>query len=263
MLPDFKMIMHRFDNDIVVYPISDVHLGSAEHMESAWNSFCRKVIERPDVYLILNGDMINNATRSCVSNIFEETMRPREQKQRMVEMLAPLRERILCITPGNHEMRSVKDADDDPTYDIACKLDLEDLYRPNAAFMRINLGSDSKRDGSNRAYTGFNFCVTHGTGGGIYTGASVNRSERFGNIIDGLDCLIVGHTHKGSITYPNKLVIDSRTGQVFSRDVLTVVCTSWMSYGGYALRKMLLPSSVSRPQKIVLHRTEKRIEAIW
>lgn len=269
MKKDTEMIPHRFDSDIVIYPLADIHLGAAEHQAEAWIAMCREITSQENAYCVLNGDLINNATRSSVSNIFDETMRPREQKKLMVKMLEPLRDRILCITTGNHERRSIKDADDDPTYDIACKLDLEDIYRPNIAFLNIGLGTRADRDSANQSYR---LAVTHGAGGGIYTGATVNRNERFGNIIDGLDCLIVGHTHKGTVTRPSKLVIDASNNRVVQRDFLVVSCVSWMEYGGYAAQKMLLPAAHSQPQKLLLRahgrrdtnsNSIKRIEVIW
>lgn len=263
MRPDMEMIVHRFPGNVRIYPISDVHLGASGHLADEWDAFCRSVLRQPDVFLILNGDLINNSTRSSVGNIFEETMRPREQKSRMVEMLTPLRDRILCFTTGNHERRSIKDADDDPTYDIACKLDLEDLYRPNIAFLKLMLGTDNRRDGADRANRCYYFAVTHGAGGGIYTGATVNRNERFGNIIDGLDCLVVGHTHKGTVSKPEKLVIDAHNNQVLLKHYTVISSVSWMAYGGYAAQKMLLPSQAGDPQTIKLSASHKRLTVSW
>lgn len=251
---DTEMIVHSFDGDIVVYALSDVYYGALEHNEAGWDAVCKEILDQPNAYVVLGGDLINNATRSSVSNVFEDTVRPREQKIRMTQMLEPLVPRILCIVPGNHEARSVKDADDEPTYDIACKLNVEELYRPNVAFLSISVGD---------SHNAYHIAVTHGAGGGIYTGATVNRNERFGNVIDGLDCLIVGHTHKGTVTRPSKLVIDSRNKVVVQREYLVVSMVSWMEYGGYAMSKMLLPSSHSNPQKLVIrndpgHKRPKR-----
>ena len=77
------MIVHKFDtNDsIKIYPISDVHLGALEHMERQWSQFCIDLMNEPNAYITLGGDLINNATRTSVSNVFDETMRPREQKK--------------------------------------------------------------------------------------------------------------------------------------------------------------------------------------
>ena len=89
--------------------------------------------------------MVNNATRSSVSDVFAETMRPREQKRYLVNALKCLTERIICGVPGNHEARSGKDADDDPLFDVFCKLDLEDVYRQNIAFVRLCFGERNKK----------------------------------------------------------------------------------------------------------------------
>ena len=52
MLPDFEMIVHRFEErpDLTIIPVSDVHLGAAEHMEKEWAAFCESVLSRPNVY---------------------------------------------------------------------------------------------------------------------------------------------------------------------------------------------------------------------
>ena len=258
MLSDFEIITHHFpeNRDILLFPISDVHLGASEHMEKEWADFCRQIEETPNAYIILGGDLINNSTRTSVANVFEETMRPREQKKVIAEMLTPIRDRILCAVSGNHERRSGKDADDDPTYDIMCKLDIEHLYRENMAFVKIQIGSKEGNGEKNPTYV---LTVTHGAGGGILTGGAVNRNERFGYVVDGMDCLIVGHTHKPFVTQPSNVKIDPFNNKVSIKPFKVVSSTSWLNYGGYAAQKMLLPSSHA-PQVITLCGNRKDIK---
>lgn len=262
MLKDFEMITHRFDESIVVFPISDVHYGALEHMNKEWMDFCKLVEQTPNAYVILGGDLVNNNVRTCgFINPYDELVRPREQKHRMVEYLKPIKDCILCAVSGNHEARSLKDDDIDITYDIMAKLDIEDLYRPNMAFMKVSLGH---RKDDNTPVQSYTFGVTHGAGGGIYTGATVNRNERFGNVIEGLDCLIVGHTHKGTVSKPSKIVIDRKNDKVTMSHYTVISMVSWLNYGGYAMQKMLLPAHVAEPQKLKLHmKHQKRIEVIW
>lgn len=264
MKSDFDIIVHHFPQreNITIIPISDVHLGAFEHNEKAWGLFCEAILNKPNTYVTLGGDLINNATRSSVSNVFAERMRPSEQKKLMAQMLKPLAEdnRILCAVSGNHEARSGKDADDDPMYDIMAKLDLEDLYRENMAFIKIHMGNV---DGTGKSNPTYCFAVTHGAGGGIYTGATVNRNERTSYMIDGIDGLIVGHSHKGAITKPLKLVVDKHNNKVSFKPMAVVSSVSWLEYGGYALRKMLLPSQTSEPQLIKLYGKQKKIELTW
>lgn len=257
---DFEMIVHKFDRPITIVPISDVHLGALEHNTKEWEAFCKTVLSDPNMYIILGGDLINNSVRNSVANPFDEVIRPREQKQKIVEYLKPLKNKILCVVSGNHEARTTKDSDQDITYDIMSKLDIEDLYRENACFMKVSLG---ERNSEKKPVASYTFCVTHGAGGGM-TGSAVNRNERFGSVIDGLDCLIVGHTHKGTVSKPSKIVIDPQNNKVSMKPYLVISMVSWLNYGGYALKKMLLPSNTSDPQKLKLVMSkDKRIEVTW
>jgi predicted phosphodiesterase len=233
-----------------------VHLGAAEHLEKDWENFVWQIKNSPNMYITLGGDLINNSTKNSVANVFTETMRPREQKRRMAEMLEPIKDRILCAVTGNHESRSGKDADDDPTYDIMTKLDLEDIYRENMAFVKLQFGD---KDGSGTKNPTYTLVVTHGAGGGILTGGAVNRNERFGYVVDGLDCLIVGHTHKPFVTQPSKIKIDTHNNKVSIKPFKVICSTSWLEYGGYAARKMLLPAS-HIPQIITLYGKRKEIK---
>lgn len=265
MKDEFSIIETKLPSDINIYPIADVHFGSILHNERAWNDFCKTVMKEENNYFILNGDLINNNTRSSVGSSFEDNIRPRDQKRMMCDMLYPIKDRILCMVSGNHENRSMKDADDDPTYDIACKLDIEDVYRQDAAFLRLYVGERKHGKRNPHVLATYNFAVTHGSGGGMYTGASVNRNERFGSYIDGIDCLVVGHSHKPVLSRPGKLKMDSQSAQVKVESFLVISCVSWQNYGGYALRKMLQPSEICNPQIIQLETNtcRKYIRTIW
>lgn len=265
-MKEFELINHSIDADeIILIPISDVHLGSIGHRKDEWDAFCKYVKDTPNVYITLGGDLINNSIRSSVANPFDEIMRPSAQKRVMVEYLKPIKDRILCAVSGNHEARTLKDTDQDITYDIMAKLDLEDIYCEDVAFVKLSLGSRNHGKETMTSKVSFVLCVTHGSGGGIYTGATVNRNERFSNILEGVDIICVGHTHKGTVSKPTKIVVDSNHNKISVKTVNVVSSESWTSYGGYAARKMLLPSESANPQRIHLGGThaKKKIEIRW
>lgn len=261
MLNDFDLIRHSFENEIDIYPIADVHLGALEHSEPEWQAFLKRV-ETEDAYIILAGDLINNATRGTkFANPFEEVLRPREAKRRMVEYLKPLAEsgKLLCIVGGNHEARTARESDQDISYDICAKLNVEHLYRESMAFMCIGIG---QRKTENKSQKTFSFCITHGTGGGYLTGTALNKGERFGGLIEGVDCIVTAHVHKGFVSHPAKIVVDPRNNYVSVRPYLVLSCVPWLNYGGYAARAMLNPAEVCKPQKLHLHANSKTKEII-
>ena len=255
-----KMIVRRFPDrpDIKIYPVADVHLGDPQCHEELWQKFLKMVLADKSAYVITAGDLIQNGTRHSVgSAVFDQVYRPREQKKIMVEYLKPLAEegRILCMVGGNHEARTDKDTDSSPAYDIAAKLDLEDVYRDDIAFLKLQFGDSSGAGRNNPAYT---FAVTHGAGSSIYTTNAAMRSERFGMAIDGMDMLIAGHIHKPQDFPVGKYVIDKYNECVTLKSYDVFICTSWMGPSPYGLKGMMSPT-VFRLKHLELRGKKKQI----
>lgn len=225
-----------------------MHLGSILCAEKSFVDFRDALVKEPNAYAVLVGDLVNMNTKSSVGSTFEDVIRPRDQKRLMTEYLRPLAEsgKILAAVSGNHERRAMKDADDDAMYDILTKLDLEDIYRENMAFLHLVIGERNVKNVKKpKPVVGYAIGVTHGSGNGSLIGSSINKNERFGYTIDGLDILITGHTHKGSITKPAKLKFNASEGRMILRPFVCVQATCWQEFGGYALQKMLSPVSTA------------------
>lgn len=257
MLPDFEIVSHEFKTrkPLVIYPIADVHLGAAEQMEQEFMQFI-DFVQKTNGYLIIGGDMLDNGVKNSITNVYRQRYMPAEAKRLMAKMLEPVRSRILVGVGGNHEMRSAREVDDDPLYDIFAKLDIEERYRANLAFLRIGIGN---KDGDGAKNPTYCIVVTHGSGGGVMTGGAVNKAERFGYVLDGADVLVLGHTHKQFDTSPGKIKIDLHNNRVSVKPFRVVSVSSWLSYGGYAARMMLTPSTYVRTT-ITLGATRKEIE---
>lgn len=258
---DYSFISREFPDrqNISIYYISDLHTGAKNCYQEQFEKFVDWISKQDNAYLVLGGDLMNNATRSSVSNVFGETMRPCEQKRWIANKLTPVRDKILCGVAGNHEMRSGKDADDDPMYDIFSKLDLEDIYRPYMAILRLRFG-DKNADG--RANPTYIFAVHHGNGGGKKTGSAVNNAEDFAGVFDGIDGLFVGHTHKAFNTFPQKLCVDSRNNKITLKPFFVYSASSWLQYSDYAIRFQLKPASTANEitQRLDICGNKKQVE---
>jgi predicted phosphodiesterase len=264
MLGDFEPIVVDLPHgDAKIYPVFDLHVGSQQFNEKRWKAFKDKLKGEKNSYIIVGGDLMDNGLKNSVTNVYEQTMRPSEQKKYVAEELSDIRDKILCGVSGNHENRSVKESDDSPVYDIFCKLDIENKYRDNAAVLIIRTGNTNMRIArlSSKVRPSYTMLVTHGAGGGMYIGSGANRLERFGAIIDGLDIIVTGHTHK-PMTFPvSKLCIDSQNKKVTQKQFTCVVASSWLDYGGYPVRKML-PPTAQIEQEIILSGHGKQVRVL-
>lgn len=255
MYDDFAPIIHDLDGrTIKVWAVADVHLGSKECALEAFRAFLRRVLDDPDSFIVCCGDIINNGTRDSLTNVYEELIPPSEQVQLAVELFKPLADsgKILGMVSGNHEARSRKAVDLDPTYTIACMLGIPHLCRQNMAFVRVKLRRNGSRDTHN-------LLLMHGK--------TENKKRHFSYAVEGVDAIVTGHTHNGLAEKPSRMVFTEK-GNVRMKPIVSITATSWLSYGGYGLAAMYMPKVTSDPQALELQFTgsnnsEGRIRVIW
>lgn len=248
MKNDFEIIRAVVPKaDVVrIKPIADVHYASILCNERAFMDFRDQLLKEKDTYTILLGDLLNNNTRSSVGSPWDDIMRPSEAKKKMAEILRPLAEegKIIAGLSGNHERRSLKDADDDPMADIMCKLNLEDCFRQDALFIHFCIG-ERETGGKKRLAATYNIACHHGSGGGILTGSSVNKNERYAYTLENIDLVITAHTHKGSITKPAKMIFNPNSMRMIRKPFACMTACSWQEFGGFPLQKMMTPAALA------------------
>lgn len=236
-----NVIVHSLPQEfetLEIYPLSDLHYGDPNVDMDAFNRFTDMILEQPNRYIVSIGDNVNNSLKSSVGDVYMETASPREQRKWLKQRLEPLKDRILVMVDGNHEYRSTKDADASITLDIADSLGLTSLYADDEAVLKVTFGKKAE-NGKPRCFTVY--CV-HGSGGGKRPGSAVNNIEMLAMSIDA-DIYIIGHVHK-RIAYKNSFRrIDTRNNNVIYRERLFVVTSLWLNFGGYAARKMMIPSA--------------------
>ena len=253
MKQDFDLIVHKLPKDMThanIYPLGDLHIGSGEFNHKQWKRWLDMVAEDENGYFVINGDLMNNGVKNSKTNVYGELLRPREQKEWLKQALYPIKDKFLGGTSGNHELRSVNEVDDCPLYDVLAKLDLEDLYRENMAFIKVNVGSRTKD-----RQVSYNLVLTHGQ--------SRSKTENFAYAIDGLDVFITGHDHQPKSRFPSKIVIDPHNEVVRVVGYTHITVPSFQNYGGYALRGLYLPQDNSKFPIIRLNGMEKEVSVTW
>lgn len=253
MKDDLELIVKKFDRDVPyinIYPMCEPHIGSQYFRQDLWDKWLKVVADDPYGYVVSSGDDLDVALKGSKSNSYDAKLRPREQKKFLVESLKPIREKIIGVCQGNHEFRSSDIADDCPLYDAMAKLDLEELYRENMAFIKISVGE--KHKGRQFAYS---MVLAHGGGR-----AKVNN---FSYAVDNMDVIITGHTHQAESTFPAKYVIDMHNETVTKRGFKRVVVPSFQDGLGYALKGMYLPQDNEIFPVIRFEGTKKGVSVKW
>ncbi len=259
-----KIDLPRELENVEIHIFADEHLGD-EHCDiKRLLQRIEYVKNKPNAYCILNGDIIDNATRTSIGDIYAQEFNPMEQLQRALDIFEPIKEKILCITHGNHENRTYRKEGINLSYLLARQLGLSAKYTPTSAVLFIRVGEDATRhretNGSGNirkiCYTAY---VLHGSGGGRKEGAKAIRLADMASIID-TDIYIHSHTHLPMIMKQGFHRIDPRNNTVALVTKLFVNTSANLNYGGYGEAEAFKPSSKDTPV-IHLEGTKKSYEA--
>ena len=232
-------------------PLADIHLGDPHCDMALLKEHIEYVKEHGNCYVLLNGDLINNSTKTSVGDVYSERMSPMEQLKMAVNLFSPIKEKILAITNGNHEARTWRMDGIDLMEIFARELGLENRYANESALIFLQFGNNTARAKNERGhYYQFTIYMTHGSGGGRKEGAKAIRLADMSSIVDA-DIYIHSHTHLPMVIKEAFFRTDFTKKNVQKVDKLFVNTSSMLNYGGYGEAFEFKPSSKETP-KIVL-----------
>ena len=247
-------------HQVEIHTFSDLHIGDVHCNMKKIKERLEDVLSKPNAYVVLNGDIMNNATKTSISDSYAEEIPPMEQLQRFVELFEPLAKdgRILGATSGNHENRTYNKEGIDLTYLAMKQLGIQERYAKEGLVMFVRFGNSS-RHGKERKIC-YSIYATHGAGGGRRPGAKINRLEEMQSIIS-CDVYIHGHTHCPIIFKSASYMCSPTSNSVYQMQHLFVNSSSMLESGGYGQEKEFKPSSLDCPIVYLYDGREKKAEA--
>jgi predicted phosphodiesterase len=252
-----KLVTHDFPEDLehlYILAIGDFHLGDRLFNEERLQDFLDWAIKE-DAYLILGGDLINNALKDSISDCYTQTISPSEQLERATDIFRPFKERILGAVAGNHEFRSIRNCNFDPAGELVYRLGGQELakkiYDPDGIAIIIRIG----KSGHSHGKIIYTLYVTHGVGSGKRVGGRANNLDDMSNIVD-VDIYINFHTHQEIAFNYDYFRIDETHNKLSLVKKSYVKGGSFLDWGGYAERKGYKPGHVGAP-RIRLNGTRK------
>lgn len=229
-----------------IYPLADWHIGDRHSTQQEIDEQIQRVLDDPHGLAILNGDLMNTALKSSVSDIYGETMKPMEQIQTLVGLLKPIKDRIIGATTGNHEARIYREDGIDIMRLVCRELGIESCYDPDGAliFLRFGATRSHKRTGMTKRL--FTIYATHGSGSGRKEGAKAIRLADMACLVDA-DIFLHSHTHLPMIMRESYFRVNVGNSSAQNVDKLFVNTGSSLSYGGYGQRGEFKPTSRITP----------------
>lgn len=263
-MKSIKVDLSRELKQIELVPFADLHIGDSLCDDKLIKEKIEYVKNNENVYCLLNGDILNNSTKTSVGDVYSEQLTPMEQLEKACSLFEPIKDKILCVTNGNHEARSLKSDGVDLMQMFCMKLKIEDKYARESGVLFLRFGAESRNhketNGSGKArMITYVIYLTHGTGGGRNAGGKANALERMASIIDA-DIYIHSHTHLPMVMKQAFHRVDIRNSSISLVNKLFVNTSATLNYGGYGEVFEFKPNSKDIPH-IFLCGTKKHFTA--
>jgi len=182
-------------------------------------------------------------------------MTMQEQIELAYKLFKPIKDKILCITDGNHEMRTKRAAGVDVVAFLAMRLGIEDLYSNGSGMLLLDLKfGKGLRSRVKTASHHFTVAVAHGARGGTTLGGATNGLHKLQQIIVNADLYVIGHTHK-IINFINEIFFVNSYGYLESKIQYFINTTAFLHYGGYGKDKLYPPVAI-KPQSVQVRASE-------
>lgn len=235
-----KINLPKEENNIKLYVLSDTHLGDSCADLDQIKEVINFIHDTPNCYCILLGDLLNTALKDSKSDIYCETLNVSQAQKLALDLLLPIKDKIIAMTPGNHENRVWRSVGVDVSLWLAEKLGVQKNYRNNFLALDIAFGKDN----SGRPYH-LRVVGQHGAyGGGRRLGAAMNALEDIDGIVGNADIIIRAHTHQ-SVQGSRSIFLFNEKGNLEKRTKYYFNAPAFLKTGGYGLDKGYRPTDTS------------------
>lgn len=242
------------ENKFKLMVLGDMHIGDECCDLDMIKDTIDYVKEHKDCYVICNGDLINNALKTSKSDSYKEQMSIAEEQDLLIDLLMPIKDRILVMAEGNHEHRTSLLAGVSPLKTVSYALGIRDKFVENSYILDIEFGNYHNNVDRPNHYIVFG--IHGGTGGGHKPGATANALHDMAITCPNCDLYVHSHTHTEVSYFDSVLLFDSKMHGVKEHQRVFYNANSFLKWGGYAEQKGYKPEN-RRPCVLVV-RQERR-----
>ena len=232
-------------DQIEIHPMADLHIGDSMADFKLIMDRIEHIKNTPNAYCILGGDLMDTAIANSVGDTYGANLKPMDQLKQCVKIFDPIKDKILCVVPGNHENRVYRFDGIDITEMMCAQLGIPERYSPTTALLFIRFGKQNHGGCCGRPFL-YTMYVTHGAGGGRKEGGKINRLADLAGIVDA-DIYLHHHTHLPLVFKNTFHRVAMSNSSVALVEKLFVNGASALDYGGYGDAQNFKPNSKSNP----------------
>lgn len=209
-LPDFK-------GKLEIALLFDVHYGHHAHKLAKFKAYINWVLQNPNVYAIIGGDLMENAIDDGRGMSYDQETNPSNQLNDIVHLLAPIAHKILFAIPGNHEERTYKKTGIEVMEVLAGRLNVPYFSGP----VIVDILANTYRWSAH---------VQHGYGNSQTKGGKMNSASRPKGYTGVIHFFISGHVHDRVCECETMIVQDPINCRLQYIDQWTVVSPSFLGW---------------------------------
>ena len=212
-------------DDVHIYIVSDVHCGAHGFDKKAFLKYIALIKNDPLAVVVILGDLIDNATQGSKGCLFSQRMMPQKQIEMIIEMLTPIKEKIIFFCIGNHEERTFRQTGSDPGYTMCLGLNCLDKYNYVHGFITIQAGAKT-----------YKLYATHNIG------KSESKLKTMARAHPDCDTIIGGHIHQAKVV---PVAQQLHNGKI--KTTYAVTGCAWLKDESYSISAAYEPVSMEPP----------------
>lgn len=252
---EFNIKLNKDKNEFQLLVLGDMHIGDELCDLDMIKNTIDYVKNTEDCYVILNGDLMNNALTTSKSDSYTEQMSIEEEQDLLIDLLMPIKDKILVMATGNHEHRTSLLAGINPLKAVAYALGIKDKLVENSYLLNIEFGTAYGVKSVPNKYVVFG--IHGGTGGGRRAGSTANALQDMALVRPDMDLYVHSHTHT-QVNYNDMIFLyDRKTKKTKEHQRTFYNANAFLKYGGYAEQKGYKPVD-RNPSVLVVNAIRKK-----
>jgi hypothetical protein len=216
-----------FKDTLRIKALFDCHIGASATDEQALNRDIKYILDTPDCYTFIGGDMVDAILRTDIKRFMAGVSNDEIQDalddalniytKQAIKKFKPLADagKILFAIAGNHEVSIQKHHQYNIVREICDRLDIP--FMGYSCLFRLTVKKNAHNDKHN-----YIIYAHHGFGGGRKPGSSINNLMSLQESFEA-DAYFMGHDHKSiSAKSPRFSVSSSGSPRLLSKDVVFI-----------------------------------------